>query len=239
MCFDATTSITTFSITLVTSTYLYYIEKNNKNNKFWAVITFLIGLMQLLEFFLWKNQNCNFNNHIFSLLILVLITLQPIVCLNYYNYLFNPTIFNKPFVIGYSILYAIFSLYILIKLNKFKLCSKPTKKSCRLNWDSFNKLSKEFPRYIGLFFCVFYFIPPLLIGIDMFINNKKNIFKYPIRHAFLPVTFLITFIYVCIKHNIFKKIITNPFIYLENIDIWGSMWCFMAVFLGIICMFNI
>lgn len=145
MCFDASTSIATFSISLITSTYLYYIEKNNKNNKFWAVITFLIGLMQLLEFFLWKNQNCNFNNHIFSLLILVLITLQPIVCLNYYNYLFKPTIFNKPFVIGYSILYAIFSLYILIKLNKFKLCSKPTKNHVDLIGILLTNYRKNFP----------------------------------------------------------------------------------------------
>lgn len=239
MCFDASTSITTFSISLTTATYLYYIEKNNKNNKFFAVVLFLIGLMQLLEFFLWKNQSCNYNNHVFSLLILVLITLQPIIGMNYYSYLFKPTLFNKQLVLIYSILYTIFTSYILSKLNKVKLCSKPTKKSCRLNWDSFNKLSKTFPRYIALLFFGFYFGPQLLMGVDMFINNKKDILKYPIRHAFLPFTFLVTLIYVCNKQDIFKKFAIDPSVYLEYTDVWGSMWCFMAAFLGIIGLFNI
>ena len=42
--------------------------------------------MQLLEYFIWKNQECNMTNHNLSLLVLVLITIQPILGLNYYNY---------------------------------------------------------------------------------------------------------------------------------------------------------
>ena len=228
MCFNASTSMITFAVSLSSCIYLYNMEKNNKSNKFCAIVIFLIGLMQLLEFFLWKNQSCNFKNHIFSLLILVLITLQPIVGINYYNYLFKPILFNTSFVIGYSILYAVFSLYLLNKLNTFKLCSRPTQKSCRLNWDVFNKLSVKFPRYIKVLFFLFYFGPPVLMGLDVISSDNKSILKYPIRYAFLPVTFLVTLIYICIKKNI------DPVDYLEYTDIWGSMWCFMAVFLGII-----
>ena len=228
MCFNAPTSMITFAVGLSSCIYLYNMEKNNKSNKFCAIVIFLIGLMQLLEFFLWKNQSCNLKNHIFSLLILVIITSQPIVIINYYNYLFKPTLFNTPSVIGYSILYTVLSIYILNKLNKFKLCSRPTQKSCRLNWDVFNKLSVKFPIYIKVLFFLFYFGSPVLVGLDAFKNNNLEISKYPIRYAFLPVTFLITLIFICIKKNIV------PVNYLEYTDIWGSMWCFMAVFLGII-----
>ena len=234
MCFNAPTSITIFSICLVSAIYLYFIEKNNKNNKFFAILVFLIGLMQLLEFFLWKNQSCDYYNHVFSLLILVLITLQPIVAVNYYIYLHKSTLFNNILVVIYSVSYTIFTSYILNKLNKVKLCSKPTKKSCRLNWDVFNKLSKHFPKYIGLTFIFLYFAPILWMMYDGLINSKNYILKYPIRHAFLPSTFLFTFFYVCYKQKIMKKVIMDPTIYIDNTDVWGSMWCFMAAFLGLI-----
>ena len=234
MCFDSTTSITTFSISMISSIYLYYMEKNNKNNKLFSIVLILIGLMQLLEYFLWKNQKCNKTNHNLSLLIIVLITLQPILGMNYYIHLFKKAIFNKNFVILYSIIYIAFSLYILNKLNTTQLCSKPTQKSCRLNWDAFNKLSKNFPKYIGITFFILYFGPQLLMGYDMFKNHKTDLLNYPIRHAFLPLTFFTTFLYVCYKQNIMRKFVIDPTIYLDNTDVWGSMWCFMAAFLGLI-----
>ena len=233
MCFNAPTSIITFAISLSSCVYLYNIEKKNKTNKFCAIVIILIGLMQLLEFFLWKNQSCNLKNHIFSLLILVIITLQPIVIINYYNYLFKPTLFNTPSVIGYSILYTVLSIYILNKLNKFKLCSRPTQKSCRLNWDVFNKLGTKCQTFIKLLYIFFYFIPLWLVALDAFKNNNLEISKYPIRYAFLPVTFLVTLIFVCIKKNI------NPINFFQYSDIWGTMWCFMAVFLGIVAILKI
>lgn len=234
MCFDATTSIITFSISILSSIYLFKMEKNNKNNKFFSIVLVLIGLMQLLEYFLWKNQKCEIINHYLSLLIIVLITLQPILGINYYIYLFNKTIFNKNFVFIYCILYILLSLYILNKLNSKKLCSKPTSKSCRLNWDAFDKLAKNFPRYFGLSFFILYFTPQLLILYDLIINHTSDIYNYPIRHTFLPLTFLSTLFYVCYKQNIFKKFIFDPTIYLHYTDVWGSMWCFMSAFLGLV-----
>jgi len=213
-------------------------EKNNKNNKFFSISLVLIGLMQLLEYFLWKNQTCNSINHNLSLLIIVLITLQPILAINYYIYLFDKSIFNKNFVFIYSILFLTLALYVLSKLNNKKLCSKPTSKSCRLNWDAFDKLSKDFPIHIGLTFFILYITPQILILYDLIINHTNDVYKYPIRHAFLPLTFLSTLIYVCYKQNIFKKFILDPVIYLHYTDVWGSMWCFMAAFLGLIGIFK-
>lgn len=240
MCFDAQTSIATFSISILTSSYLYYssLKEKSKNTRFFSIVIILIGLMQLLEYFIWKNQECTMTNHHLSLLVLVLITMQPILGLNYYNYLFKS--FNQTMVIVYSITYIFLTTYIIKKLNNVKQCSKPTKESCRLHWDSFKKFVTYFPKkIIFLYIFVLYFGPQLLMGFDIFKNQTKDILKYPIRHGFLPITFLITLIYVSIQKSITKKMLIDPTIYLEHTYAWGSMWCFMAVFLGIVSILKI
>ena len=65
MCFNATTSLITFTISLMSSIYLLYngIYKNNKNDILFGILVILIGLMQLIEYFLWNNQKCNKKNH--------------------------------------------------------------------------------------------------------------------------------------------------------------------------------
>lgn len=239
MCFDAQTSMVTFSISILTSSYLYYLsrEEKSKNTRFFSVVIILIGLMQLLEYFIWKNQECNISNHNLSLMVLVLITVQPIIGMNYYNYLFKS--FNQSFVLLYSFVYMFLTTYIIKKLNNVKHCSKPTKKSCRLHWDSFEKFVTYFPKNVNLLFFILYFGPSLFIGVDMYKNHIKDILLYPIRHAFLPITFLITLIYVSVQKSITKKVLIDPTIYLEYTDTWGSMWCFMAVFLGIVSILKI
>lgn len=239
MCFDAQTSLATFSISILTSSYLYYLslKEKSKNGKLFSATIILIGLMQLLEYFIWKNQECNMTNHNLSLLVLVLITIQPILGLNYYNYLFKS--FNQTLVIVYSFVYIFLTTYIIKKLNKVKQCSKPTKESCRLHWDSFKKFVKYFPKNICLLFFVLYFGPQLLMFFDLIKNHTKDVIKFPIRHIFLPLTFLITLVYVSMQKSITKKMLTEPTIYLEHTDAWGSMWCFMAVFLGIVSVLKI
>tara|TARA_B100001063_G_C16777756_1_gene567178 strand:+ start:9232 stop:9951 length:720 start_codon:yes stop_codon:yes gene_type:complete len=239
MCFDAKTSLLTFFVSVTTAIYLFYqsFKAKTKNSKFFSVVIILIGLMQLLEFFIWRNQTCDNTNHNLSLLILVLITLQPIVGLNYYNYLYKS--FNQHYVTMYSIIYGLFTTYILKHLKKIKQCSRPTKESCRLHWDSFKKFVTLFSKQSCWLFFILYFGPQLLMGFDLIKNKTNTVMKYPIRHFFLPVTFLATLFYVCYERNLFKKMVLDPSIYLEHTDAWGSMWCFMAAFLGIISILKI
>ena len=239
MCFDAKTSLLTFSVSVTTAIYLFYqsFKDRSKNSKFFSVVIIFIGLMQLLEFFIWSNQTCDNTNHNLSLLILVLITLQPIVGLNYYNYLFKS--FNQHYVTMYSIIYGLFTTYILKHLKKIKQCSRPTKESCRLHWDSFKKFVTLFSKISCWLFFILYFGPQLLMGFDLIKNKTNTVMKYPIRHFFLPVTFLATLFYVCYERNLLKKMVLDPSIYLEHTDAWGSMWCFMAAFLGIISILKI
>jgi len=89
MCFNATTSLITFTISLMSSMYLVYngIHENNKNDILFGILVILIGLMQLIEYFLWNNQKCNKINHVFSLLIIVVLYLQGIITsLLYYKF---------------------------------------------------------------------------------------------------------------------------------------------------------
>ena len=103
MCFNSNTSLVAFIISVVCSVYLYMngINKNNKCDLFFSVVVFLIGCMQLIEYFLWENQDCikNRYNHIFSLFIMVLLTLQGIVlCIVYYRLYPKNRYFNNTFV---------------------------------------------------------------------------------------------------------------------------------------------
>ena len=144
MCFDATTSAITFSATTLSAIYLYNrgYKTNNKNDKFFSLLVLLIGFMQLIEYFIWKNQNCNSMNHLFSILIIVLLTIQPILCYNWYYYLHkNTTGLSHNLVLLYSIIFFCYNVYIINWLNQTQLCSKPTKRSCRLNLnnDDFHK----------------------------------------------------------------------------------------------------
>lgn len=240
MCFDAKTSAITFSIAMVSSIYLYYrgTIKHDNIDKFFSIIVILIGLMQLLEYFIWKNQNCNYINHKLSLLILVILTLQPILGSAWYYHLFHKnTIFPYHVYLLYSIVFSIFGIYLIYWLNKTQLCSKPTKKSCRLHWASYKKLSDHKPYFI--IWSILYSVPWFCWLFDFSTWGYKYFKKYPIRFLFLPISFLITVLYILNKNNSIDEFIKNPMMFTKYVDVWGSLWCFSAVFLGIVSILEI
>ena len=57
MCFNAPVSLTTFLIGIIGSIRLFYL-----NYKAEAIFYAWVVLMQLIEFFLWRNQPCNKTN---------------------------------------------------------------------------------------------------------------------------------------------------------------------------------
>ena len=234
MCFDSTTSLVTFSMATASSLYLYFkgLKNNNKSDKFISLIVMLIGFMQLIEYFLWKNQSCNNTNHVFSLLILILLTLQPILGSNYYNYLFYKKIDSRIYMtIFYSICYLCFGIYLLYWLNGEKLCSIP-KKSCRLSWASMKKLSTN--KLLSIIWFILYFFPFFVLMYDFATWNKTVFIKSPIRYLFLPISFFLTIIYILNKSSNIIEFIKNPTMIIDYVDIWGSVWCLGAVLLGII-----
>jgi hypothetical protein len=235
MCFNATTSLITFCISLFCFFYLLYfgLKTNNKSDIFLSILTILIGLMQFIEYFLWNNQSCNNTNHIFSLLIIVVLYLQGII-MNIVFFILYPAkhLFSYQFVFIIGLLYTFFTAYILYYLNSKKLCSKPSFNTCRLTWAPYSELSKIPILIITHLF--FYFLMPFFIFYNNLNNNQSQ--KYPIRLLFLPITFFLAIIFVILT-EINNKF--DIFHYINYADVFGSIWCFMAVFIGIIGILHI
>jgi len=243
MCFNSTTSLVAFIVSVACSIYLYVNGINNSNNCdiFFSAVVFLIGCMQLIEYFLWENQDCNsILNHNFSLLIMVLLTLQGIVsCIVYYRLYPTNRYFNKTFVMFYLFIYFCFFIYMMNYLKNFKLCSTPSSKSCRLKWAPYDVLAKNNMPMLVIHLAL-YAAAGIIVGIEILNNNLTDVFKYKMRYAVLPVVFSLSILYVVFKEiNLSIKLFNNPLFFLEYADVFGSVFCFSAVLLGIISVLHI
>lgn len=236
MCFNATTSLVAFSISLFCFLSLVYygVKYKNKDDIFAGIVTLLIGNMQLVEYFLWNNQNCEANgkNQFFSLLIVVTLFLQGIVGCISHVWLFASkyTLSFLSFLFFIGALYTLFTLYQLHWLNQHKLCSKPSETSCRLVWAPYSLMSHDnygqvlFVIHL-LFYFFFFFFCYGIFG-DIYSTSMNN---YPLRYTILPVSIIFTFLYSYTK--------TGSII--DSADIFGSTWCFMAVAFGVVSLLHI
>lgn len=242
MCFNSTTSLVTFVISVACSIYLYMngMRTNNKCDLFFSAVVFLIGSMQLIEYFLWENQGCNHINHMFSLSIMVLLTLQGIIsCIVYYNLYPKDRYFSNSFVNFYLFIYFCFFLYMMKYLNDFNLCSEPSSKSCRLKWAPYNIMAKNNMPMLVIHLALYAFAG-IVLGIEMLNNNLNDVMKYGIRYAIIPTVFMLSVFYViCKEINLSVKLIKNPLFFLDYADVFGSVFCFSAVLLGIVSVLHI
>jgi hypothetical protein len=238
MCFSETSSLAAFSVSVAAASYLFYYGNRNHNKlDIWAaVITFMIGTMQLVEFFLWRNQDCGFFNHLFSLMVVVVLFLQASVTSIVYTYFFNNHSVDRFFITWEIGLYAVVTAGIVYWLNRQMpmLCSRPSHNSCRLVWESFHRiLEKSQGRGLFTVFTMFYF------GLFYYsfggnsMGTRQNSFwndiwnKYPVRLLILPVTFFVAVLYSFIMGK-------------EHfVDIFGSFWCFLAVSFGVVSCLHI
>ena len=222
MCVDATTSMIAFSVSIVCS---YLLWNGSKNDRFFSVGVFLIGLIQLNEFFLWSNQMCGLANHLFSLSILVILWLQSVVMLSIFYIFYPARIIPSVVTDGYLVLCTIFTTYLLYLLYPAQLCSIP--KGCRLAWAPHTYLLQYHP-YSALIHLLLYFIPFFIFFIE---TNPKDALRYKVRYACVPVTFALA-----LGFGVHKGLLISPFSYA---DIFGSLWCFLSVALGIIGILHI
>lgn len=228
MCFDATTSILAFTICLVCSIYLLWngATTRNKYDLFFSAPVILIGLMQLNEYFLWKNQTCGWMNHAWSLVIIVVLALQPIVCSIAYTYLFKGGLGHS---VGYICgLYALFTIYFLSVLNQHSLCSRPSKHGCRLVWAPLEQKDPFTALLFQIFIAVYFLL--LVYSFGVFDTNRviqDGYRKYPIRYILLPLSVII---------GVWYSYYTNG---KKWRDVFGTVWCFVGVALGIISCLHI
>jgi hypothetical protein len=80
----------------------------------------------------------------------------------------------------------------------------------------------------------------IILGIETLNNNLADVFKYKTRYAVLPIVFTLSILYVIFKEvNLSIKLFNNPLFFLEYADVFGSVFCFSAVLLGIISVLHI
>ena len=221
MCFNKETSIVSYLTGTIFSCLILNKGLNEKNKNFiiTGIAFIVICLMQLNEYFIWKNQNCDEKNSFWSIVIMIVLLLQVFVfyiCVKYY--------YNIKFYIDFLfiifIILAIYSIIILVK-NRKKLCSKPTKNHCRLEWASLKYLYTNHKLLI-IIASIGYML--LLLLLSKKIKFETNSF---LLNHFLKIALLLS---VLIS------------IYLEKVDffnIFGSLWCFITVFFPMIYYFNL
>ena len=137
MCWNQYVSLSTFAFSSFILTLLIL---NNKYSRYkiqsfqiyFAYFMFSIILMQLVEFFLWRNLNNPFYNKIFSTLGVLLLMFQPFMSL---LTLEDPSL-RKSLIAVYSISTAIYFIYTLLTHNIHTTVSK--KNNLLWNWNNRN-----------------------------------------------------------------------------------------------------
>lgn len=228
MCFNKETSLLVYIIGTFCYIYLFYrgFKENRKNDISGAVLLLLIAQMQLVEYFLWKNQKCNYINLLLSIVIVILLYLQStmnyLTNIYFYGDKWRPNFKTRNY---YILLLFTFLLFLMIyKMITWKsmedVCSLKSNNSCRLNWSFLTLSLKNFQFLILVFFfglCYFYFfkIP--------YQNIKYNI----ISRSFMTCMFLISLLYTLYIGGI------------DGIGIVGSIFCFLCAFWGIFLILKI
>ena len=81
-----------------------------------------------------------------------------------------------------------------------------------------------------------------IIGVETIRNHLEDVFKYKMRYLFIPIAFILSSCYVLMKElNMKIKLVKDPYSYyfLPYADVYGSVFCFSAVFLGIVSVLHI
>ena len=141
---------------------------------------------------------------------------------------------------SYIFICICFFVYMINYLKKFKLCSTPSRKSCRLKWAPYDVMAKNnMPMLI--IHLVLYYAAVIILGIETLNNNvADDIFKYKMRYAILPIVFTLSVLYVvCKEINLSIKLFHNPLFFLDYADVFGSVFCFSGVLLGIISVLHV
>ena len=161
MCFSPEVSMTTFIIVSVSCIYIYL--RNYPSCRPLTFILFTVGLMQLAEFFIWKDQNCGRQNHLATLIAFVILCLQPIVLMLifYFYKLLKINYVHLSYLVVIYILFFVFFIINSIFNNTSKLCSKSHKNLSYLVWGYDPVFKNIHVSIIYLFWCL-YFIAPFL-----------------------------------------------------------------------------
>lgn len=175
MCWNESVSINTFVFGCLALIFIYFTNTFTKyktqgfDNPFMYLIVFSFLIMQLIEFFIWRNLNNKQINRILSLIGLGIIIIQPITLMLYDTYVIgnittliqNLLLYSIAWIsfLSYKYLYNPITFNTTIGVNK------------HLNWNWLKFPTSEIIVCILIYFS--YMVYSLLI-----LKNKDNIFRY-------------------------------------------------------------
>ena len=206
MCISAEVSMIAFLTCSISCIYLY---KRNRTNDRWISLIFgYFGIMQLLEYLMWIDQECSGLNQLATDYSLIHVVLQPVLSL-FVAYLLVKKVPNWSYLL--LLLYLVISLPKILSAKEENQCSKPCNGSdIGLTWD-YTIVDHSY--LVWILFAVALAAPFLLM--------KKNGYIYA---SFLMIIFAISH-FIALRRCKRDININAPS---------GSWWCLMAVF-GPIC----
>ena len=222
MCFNKETSLTVFIFSFSLSNYILYRGMKNKNkiDIIFASLIIPVSLIQLNEYYIWKNQECGTKNSFWSIIICLILFLQIISFVIVSNLIkYKKTNVLENYLFLFFIILAIGTIYILNK-NKDKICSKPTDKNCRLEWGSIKYLyNNNFILLLNLLAIYLYFMYKFIS--NTFVKNTMIIKNY---YGMIGTIYALVVSFYLEKVNFF--------------NIFGSIWCFIGAFSPLIYLLN-
>jgi len=108
-----------------------------------------------------------------------------------------------------------------------------------LKWAPYDVLAKNNMPMLIIHLAL-YAAAGIILGIETLNNNLADVFKYKMRYAILPIVFTLSVLYVvCKEINLSMKLFNNPLFFLDYADVFGSVFCFSAVLLGIVSVLHL
>ena len=204
MCYSTTISLLTFAVMILSTIFLIY--RNYPNDRWVAIVFISAGIMQLLEYFMWKDQSCGMTNHIATILAFMVLLIQPIAILIGAYYFGNLVIDRKklaPIIWIYGIIIGIFGINWINYASKKRLCSRPNGR--HLDWDFSNWI---YSPIMKIFWFMYY-----VVVILFFMSNKWYF------GAIVGILLIGTLLF-----SVF---------YVKNTS-WKSLWCWIINFAPIV-----
>ena len=121
MCITKEVSLSVFIICSLSCIYLY--QRNLPNDRWVAILYGYIGIMQLLEYFMWKDQECSGLNQKATKIAFYILVFQPIISFLVAYIMTNGKLPNWLYMIT-----MIYIIYVISKISfkdKDNKCTKP------------------------------------------------------------------------------------------------------------------
>lgn len=212
MCFNETVSFIAGSFGVACSLYLLHRGRktNSKQDKFDAVLVFVISLMQFIEYVLWKHPTCDKTNQFVSTLIPVLFLLQILAINAASHFIYKSGILTSARMCIIAIEVVLLGFMIKVSHdNRTEICSMKDKGSCRLAWGPMRYVADNYFYVFIVGFVLYLYLCRALPDTTTFL-----------RGHLLSLSLLFALLYSAYYKG--KHLIT----------IFGGLWCFLAVAYG-------